>query len=118
MKTLGKCFTLALLLAGPGAFAQTEGEEQFDIPDSYMQEQDQVADDPGVSSYNIAGEEGTETTEDGAWKEEGYGYGYGQETETINIYSGKHDGNNVVRTVEVKLPDGTGSFSYREYQPH
>ncbi|MEP7265111.1 MAG: hypothetical protein ABI772_11465 [Bacteroidota bacterium] len=28
----------------------------------------------------------------------------GRETETIRIYSGSHEGNNIIRTVEVPLP--------------
>ncbi|GEM_PF-2799873 len=91
-------------------------DQNLVIPDSYMQEQNQLSDAPGVASYN-------EESADAPVEETGSvssSYGRYEATEEIRIYSGKQDGNNVVRTVQVKLPDGSpsSSFSYREYQPH
>jgi uncharacterized protein YxeA len=39
-------------------------------------------------------------------------------TEKIHIYSGRHDGNNVIRTVEVPLPDNNNNRSSGVYIPH
>jgi hypothetical protein len=106
----------ALLALAAPAWSQTTQEEQpVAVPDSYMEEQGQLesSDQPGVASYNIEGETSTENA-DGAWREEGAGFE--PQTEEIKIYSGKQEGNNVVRTVQVPLPDGSGHFSYREYR--
>jgi hypothetical protein len=41
---------------------------------------------------------------------------YGKETETIHIYSGSHTGNNIIRTIEVPLPDANSRNGY--YNPN
>ena len=109
--------TAAMALFCLASRAQNTSQEEIAIPESYMEEQNIVQDqNPGVASYNIDGTE-TATEMDGSAETGSYS-NYEQQTETIHIYSGKQEGNNVVKTVQVPLPDGSGNFSYREYQPH
>jgi hypothetical protein len=115
----GAALTFSLLA---GAQTATEQEGDLNVRNDYYQLQDGTEENAsGVASYNIddGSEDAAAESQDGAWKNEGRS-AYGQETETIHIYSGKQEGNNVVRTVQVKLPDGDAesNFSYREYQSH
>jgi len=109
---------IALLLAGRTAQAQATGQEQ----DSWNDETGVTGDqstawegNAGVASYNIDDGQ-TADTQDGAWRNEGGGFE--QQTEPINVYSGRQEGNNVIRTIQVPLPDGSGTFSMRTYEPH
>ncbi len=118
MKNLIRPWLLAALLFCPfGAAAQSvndpETGSQVEFNDETFEE---GGDYSGVASYNIEEENWDEFSEEG-WDEAG-GDSYTEtRTETIRVYSGRQEGNNMVRTIEVPLPEGAGSFSYREYQP-
>ena len=96
----------------------TNGQEniqQVNIPESYGETQKQEGTDAtaGTSTYNIVeNETPTEASaETGAasWRDE-------SSVEVLRVYSGSHDGNNLVKTIEVrKNPDASGSRS--EYIP-
>lgn len=106
---------LAAVLGTAGymsAKAQSATENNIAVPESYMQEQG-ISEPAGTSTVSTLEYDTTQ----------GISYASTQTqvsfSEPINIYSGKHDGNNVVRTIEVALPEGspTTGFTYREYQP-
>ena len=42
---------------------------------------------------------------------------YGR-TEVLRIYSGRQDGNNVIRTKEVPLPESSTTATRSDYEPH
>jgi hypothetical protein len=44
-----------------------------------------------------------------------YFSGTGGETETIHVYSGSQDGNNIIRTYEVPLPPDSPRRNYKPY---
>ena len=82
------------------------------IQDNYSQEQGQVDGTQGVSSISVEND-GTSTSEysnsSSSWDDSG--------TEELRVYSGKQDGNNVIRVAKVKRPDGSDT-SGDAYKPH
>jgi hypothetical protein len=98
----------------PQPEAQTA--EQINVPESYNQAQEQVPSDlpAGTTTYNIANENETPATDPGAapWRAD-------SEVEVLRIYSGSHDGNNLIKTVEVRVPvrDQGSNNSRAEYVP-
>ncbi len=86
--------------------------EQINVPESYNQAQEQVPSDlpAGNTTYNIATENETPADPGAAsWRAD-------SEVEVLRIYSGSHDGNNLIKTVEVKVPV-RDNYSRAEYVP-
>jgi hypothetical protein len=77
------------------------------IPEGYTQLQGFGDDSPGVASYSV--DETEELTDDGSASWRSYRSG---ETEELRVYSGKQDGNNIITTVEVKIPPSMITDSY------
>ena len=89
----------------------TNGNDIY-IQDNYSQEQGQVDGTQGVSSISVEND-GSSSSEvansSSSWDDSG--------TEELRVYSGKQDGNNVIRKAKVKLPDGSDSGG-DAYKPH
>ncbi|HMT30863.1 MAG TPA: hypothetical protein PKD91_16450 [Bacteroidia bacterium] len=110
-------FTLISLVTSTMVNAQTEEkkEQVVNIPENYQQIQQQSETDTsvGTATYNIVENE-TQVdpqSDPGAatWTNE-------EDVEILRVYSGSQDGNNVVKTIEVKkIPNSPGSLS--EYVP-
>ena len=87
--------------------------EQINVPESYNQAQEQVPSDlpAGNTTYNIAAENEPVAADPGAasWRAD-------SEVEVLRIYSGAHDGNNLIKTVEVRVPV-RDNYSRAEYVP-
>jgi hypothetical protein len=122
MKITARSLAFVAWLAFPGLAAAQSGYEQEPGTDDgfYYDESAETQGDAstGVASYNIEDEEAWDENSGDYYSESGSSYA--QQTETIRIYSGRHEGNNTVRTIQVALPEGSpsGGFSYREYEPH
>jgi len=123
MKMIAKgiAFVLFFVATSISGFAQSAREQAETPParEAWEEEEFEIENEAtGVASYNIEEYDETEEAESGFDDESG-AYRV-EQTETIRIYSGRQDGNNIVRKVEVPLPEGSpaSSFSYREYQPH
>jgi len=90
------------------AQSQEESTQQLNVPESYNQTQNQVASDlpAGSSTYNIAENE-TPAADPGAaaWRDE-------SDTEVLRVYSGAQEGNNVIKTIEVKKAANPQGSSY------
>jgi len=80
--------------------------EQFSIPESYQQEQNQLDDEysSGNSTYNIDEENSETAYEESSWRSEG-------EEEELRVYSGSQDGNNVVKKIHVRVPESMQNSS-------
>ena len=95
-----------------------EGENQeqseIHIPEGYNEQQNEEIGSTGVSSYSEVNEAPAIAPDNGAaeWRGDG-------EVEELKIYSGSHDGNNYVKTIEVKIPvSNQYSNSGSVYKPH
>lgn len=93
------------------ASAQTQDEtpaatanEQTIAPEQHQETQSQT------STVNIVSDE--KTTQQSTASSN-----YGR-TEVLRIYSGRQDGNNVIRTKEVPLPESSTTATRSEYEPH
>lgn len=93
------------------ASAQTQDEtpavtpnEQAIVPEQQQETQSQT------STVNIVSDEKPE-------QHSTAGTSYGR-TEVLRIYSGRQDGNNVIRTKEVPLPESSTTATRNEYEPH
>ncbi len=115
MKTLKLTVLFAIIAMGTGTLAQAqsteEKTEEVNIPVSYGQTQNQPESgiSEGTSTYNIVENETQPETGAADWRSEG-------DTEVLRVYSGSHEGNNQVKTIEVRRnPEASGSRT--EYVP-
>jgi hypothetical protein len=119
MKTLKLMMLFAIVALASSSLAKAQATEEkappVIIPESYQQTQKQTEADvtAGTATYNI---DENETQVDpqadpGAapWHSEG-------DVEILRVYSGSQNGNNLVKTIEVRRnPDASGTRS--EYVP-
>jgi hypothetical protein len=97
------------------AFAQTEQieeEGQINIPESFHETQEivDVEGGAGNTTFNLVEDENAQENGAAGWRSY-------ENTEDRRIYSGSHDGNNVIKTIEVKLPEGIVD-PYASYRPN
>lgn len=103
--------------------AQTTGEsnsvntestsEEFGIPESYQQSQDQLNSDysAGNATYNIDDNEMNSDSDiysdsgSASWRSD-------ESVEVLRVYSGSQDGNNLVKKIEVKVPESVQGSSW------
>ena len=78
----------------------TTENDQYGIPESYQQEQNQLDEEytSGNSTYNIDENEGETAYEESSWRSE-------SDEEELRVYSGFQDGNNVVKKIHVRVPE-------------
>ncbi len=115
MKTSKLVVLLTIFVMGISTLTKAqsteEKTEEVNIPVSYGQTQNQPESgiSEGTSTYNIVENETQPEAGAADWRSEG-------ETEILRVYSGSHEGNNQVKTIEVRRnPDASGSRS--EYVP-
>ena len=84
----------------------TSTEDEIGIPDSYMQEQNQLDSEysSGTSSYNIDDSDEETAYEESSWRTESEG-------EELRVYSGFQDGNNTIKTIKVAVPESMQTTS-------
>ncbi len=104
MKTFKNILLFAVIYLGCAGIGMAQSHESAEskihIPEGYYQEQGQTTESAGVASYNIDENTGSENSDGAAsWRQNTY-----STDEVIHIYSGKQDGNNVIRKVEVNVP--------------
>ena len=93
-----------------------ENQEQTDIniPEGFNEQQNEEIGSSGVSSYSEVEETPAATPENGAAEWRGNG-----EVEELRLYSGSHDGNNYIKTIEMKTPvRNQDPNSGAVYKPH
>lgn len=90
-------------------YAQSTNSQQPDSSFSFSGDEIQKEDSLMPQTVTISDTTSVQATENNS---KGYVY-----TEKIRIYSGKHDGNNVIKSVEVPLPENRSNYN-RVYIPH
>ena len=113
--------TLMALCLGTIANAQTDSTQQVavdtasqdaNIPESYMETQEQLQEDGTVGAATNNIDDNNTPADPGAAN-----YEVQEETEELRVYSGRHEGNNYVKTIQVKVPASRTGNSYNNYQP-
>ena len=107
-----KLLVLLFALFSVQLYAQTETQEYDQQPADQTEQttdqqttQDEYSTPIDVPADNVEMADPSSGSSAGLQSSPGHSSGYG--TETIRYYSGSHSGNNVTRTVEVPLPEGS-----------
>ncbi len=98
---LSFCFTI-VNAQSENSESQSETVLQADsltIPDTYDQNQDGQLDlnSSGTATYNIVEENEQSSSGAAEWRS-------GSDVEELRVYSGYQNGNNVIKTIEVQIP--------------
>jgi len=103
MKTIKLLFIIPFFALGSSAVVQAQTDsttqEQVVVPESYQETQEQIQPDTsvGAATYNIVDNEAP--VEPGAAP-----FRTDSDVEELRVYSGSHDGNNVIKRVEIRIP--------------
>jgi Na+/H+-translocating membrane pyrophosphatase len=100
---------IIILLFNNSIYAQTSNGQQQDTSAVQPYQETQQQDSTMQQSVTISEPSVTKTTENTSANY--------RPTEKIRIYSGRHEGNNVIKTVEIPLPANSLSRS-GDYVPH